>query len=323
MGHHELERIKYYISPMSLAIINAVSVFCKNNPILGLIPTRRQVDRHEGYVYPGLTTKTLGTDKLLENIPILRDHGGPNQGNRKDDGLASLAMDSQYFDGIHIDPFVESADFQNGLQYTLKAIKMIHSINPNTFIEVLTEEAIRHFTVEEIRAFLIDLRNNLESKNFELIRYCVIQSGVKIDLVEQVNTGNFSSDRLKKMIDLCTEFGILSKEHNGDYLGTESIRYRFENGLNSLNIGPEIAQIETKAILEELNEADVNKWYARCVESRKWERWQTDNFDINNKEQVIMVCGHYNRSNINIPTFDGKVKKQLLIKFDELYEATR
>ena len=84
----------------------------------------------------------------------------------------------------------------------------------------------------------------------------------------------------------------------------------------------EIAQIETKALLEELKTNDINAWYVECVKSNKWKRWQTNNFNLDNKEQVILVCGHYTKSSLKLPNFDSKIKKRIKEKLQELYEAT-
>lgn len=307
---------------MSKNIINAVNKYSSINPIFGLIPTRRQIDYNGGYVSPELNSEEL---KYIteSSVPVLRDHGGPNQGTVTDDGFYSLAVDARYFDGIHIDPFVKFPTVTEGLEYTAKAIELIHSIDDRVFIEILTEQAIRYFSVDQMRFFLEELQYRLTPEQFEMIKYCVIQSGVRIDLVDQVNTGTFSSNRLAQMVSLCKEFNLLSKEHNGDYLDFNSIKFRFDNGLDSLNIGPEIAQIETKAVLEELTSSDIDKWYNNCVKSNKWKRWQTNNFNLDNKEQVIMVCGHYNRVNTELPNFDSKVEKRLFEKFNQLYEASK
>ena len=125
------------------------------------------------------------------------------------------------------------------------------------------------------------------------------------------------------MIEINRNYGLLSKEHNGDYLSFKNIKSRFENGLDSLNIGPEIAQIETLTILNELDDSEIEGWYNNCVESNKWKRWKTPNFNLNNKRQVIKVCGHYNRVNTVLPDFKVKVKKNLENKLNELYEATK
>jgi hypothetical protein len=171
--------------------------------------------------------------------------------------------------------------------------------------------------------FIEELQNRLKPNLFNNIQYAVIQSGVSIDLVDQKNTGKFSLDRFVAMIDLCNKFGIKSKEHNGDYLDFNALSYRFKNGLNSINIGPEIAQIETLTILGKLKDSDINKWYEACLKSNKWKRWQTDNFNIDDKLQMIKVCGHYTRTSVILPTFAKEVKYNLTQKLEELYEATK
>ena len=66
---------------------------------LGLIPSRRQVDHESGYVN-GWVTETFcnyvrsKTDKVL----LVRDHGGPNQGYKVDNGIESFLIDCQNFD---------------------------------------------------------------------------------------------------------------------------------------------------------------------------------------------------------------------------------
>ena len=311
--------IKYFISPMSFNIVDSVIEFSKKNPIFGFIPTRRQVDYNSGYVQ----FNTADFFNYVKNrVPILRDHAGPNQGDTNDDGFYSISIDSKNFNGIHIDPWVKHPTVVEGLQYTIDAIKLAHSINNSVFFEVLTEQSIRYFSVDQMKFFLEELYKHLTKEEFNQIKYCVIQSGVSIDLVDQVNTGKFSTSRLAHMTSLCKEFNLLSKEHNGDYLSFNDIKFRFMNGLDSLNIGPEIAQIETKAILEELNSKDIDRWYLECVKSNKWKRWQTDNFNIDNKEQVIKVCGHYTRQRVKLPDFDQKIKSRLKVKLEELYEAT-
>ena len=310
---------KYFISPISLNIVDSVIEFSKDTPIFGFIPTRRQVDYNSGYTQ----LKTHNFNNYVNSqVPILRDHSGPNQGDIQDDGFYSISVDSSNFDGIHIDPWVKHPTVIEGLQYTIDAIKLAFSINSSIFFEVLTEQAIRYFSVDQMRFFLEELVKSLTKEEFNRIKYCVIQSGVSIDLVDQVNTGKFSTSRLAHMTSLCKEYNLLSKEHNGDYLSFDDIKFRFRNGLDSLNIGPEIAQIETKAILEELNSKDIEKGYNLSVKSNKWKRWQTDNFDIDNKEQVIKVCGHYTRHEMKLPDYTKKIKSRLKEKLEELYEAT-
>lgn len=313
--------LKYFISPMSKDIVDSVIDINSKTGIFGFIPTRRQIDFNSGYVN-NWNTSTFAK-YVNKRATIIRDHAGPDQGIRSDDGYYSISVDGNYLDSVHIDPWIKHPTVTEGLEYTVDAIKLIYSINPFVTYEVLTEQAIRYFSIDQMRYFLEELQNRLEPNLFNNIEYAVIQSGVSIDLVDQKNTGKFSSERFHTMIEICKDFKIKSKEHNGDYLDFNAIRYRFRNGLDSLNIGPEIVQIETSTILDNLKDQDINKWYIECVKSNKWKRWQTDNFNIDDKHQVIKVCGHYTRSSVNLPNFSKKIKYNLTQKLEELYEATR
>lgn len=306
---------------MSKAIIDAVMQFNSRTEIFGLIPTRRQIDYNSGYVNNWNTSQL--SSYVDGKVTLLRDHAGPNQGMNEDDGYYSISVDAKHFNSIHIDPWIKFPTVTEGLEYTIDAIKLIYSINPFVTYEVLTEQAIRYFSVDQMQYFLEELQNRLEPKLFNNVEFCVIQSGVSIDLVDQKNTGVFSSDRFHSMIELCKKYNIKSKEHNGDYLDFNALRYRFKNGLDSLNIGPEIAQIETLTILDNLKDKEINKWYTKCVQSNRWKRWQTNTFDIDNKEQMIKVCGHYTRSETNLPDFSKEVRQNITSKLEELYEASK
>lgn len=316
-----MKSLKYFISPMSKEIVDSVIQFNSQAEIFGFIPTRRQVDYNSGYVN-NWTTDSFSS-YVNKKVSILRDHSGPNQGTKEDDGYYSISIDAKHFNSIHIDPWIKHPTVTEGLEYTVDAIKLIYSINPFVTYEVLTEQAIRYFSIDQMQYFLEELHTRLEPKLFNNIEYSVIQSGVSIDLVEQKNTGIFNSDRFHSMVELCKKYNVKSKEHNGDYLDFNALSYRFKNGLDSLNIGPEIAQIETTTILDNLKDKDINKWYDKCVESNRWKRWQTNTFDIDNKEQMIKVCGHYTKSEVKLPDFSKEVKKNITLKLEELYEASK
>ena len=120
------------------------------------------------------------------------------------------------------------------------------------------------------------------------------------------------------MVEVCKKFGKKSKEHNGDYLTKDDIQIRFDNGLDTLNIGPEIVQIETETYLENMSQSQIDEFYQICLESEKWKKWVNNDFNITNKEKLIMVCGHYNFDKLPIMNVQEEVKEKIKNKLIEL-----
>ena len=173
-------------------------------------------------------------------------------GYNEDDGYQSLAEDSKYFDLIHIDPWKKYSEYTEGLKWTVNMIKYCNNINPNLLYEVGTEQSIRKFESEELNRFIFDLKYELQSdKLFNKIKYVVIQSGTS--LLGNTQTGAYDKNRLISMVDVVKRHGLLSKEHNGDYIPTSIIKEKFSLGLDSINIAPEFGLIETNTYLDFIN----------------------------------------------------------------------
>jgi len=321
--------IKYFIGPMSKNIVDTIIEFCNetdNN--IGLIPSRRQVERDGGYVNEW-TTKEFSeyvkskTDKIL----LVRDHSGPKQGQIEDDGYQSLSEDCKHLDIIHIDPWKKYPAFNLGLKETIKMIEYCYDLNPNMQYEVGTEEAIRQFKSYELEDLVHELKSRLSPEMYNQIKYLVIQSGTSLKGTNQ--TGNYDSTRLKEMIDVCKHYNLISKEHNGDYIPVSTIREKFDLGLDSINIAPEFGLIETQTYLDNIKEDIIFDEYWRiCFESKKWEKWVNDSFDpYLNKEELIKICGHYVLSNPDFlnnikskfPNIDVDIKNNIKNKLNELY----
>ena len=113
-------------------------------------------------------------------------------------------------------------------------------------------------------------------------------------------------------------FILIAKEHNGDYLTKDDIQIRFDNGLDTLNIGPEIVQIETETYLENMSQLQIDEFYQICLDSEKWKKWVNNDFDVTNKEKLIMVCGHYNFDKLPIMNVQEEVKERIKNKLKEL-----
>jgi len=309
--------VKFYIGPMSKNIVDTIIDFSiKENYKIGLIPSRRQIDYKGGYVNNWTTdtfTKYLSNRK---NLIVERDHGGIGQSDQGDGDVSFMTDSINNFDIIHIDPWYYYKDFEKSLSETVKNIKLINMTNKNCLFEVGTEESIYHFDENMIDNMLSYLKSNL-GEIFDKIIYCVIQCGTKLEGTK--NIGHFDLKRLKKMVNICNKYGILSKEHNGDYLTLEDFKIRFDAGLSAINIAPEFGVFETDILLEHMTEQQQDSFFRICYKSDKWIKWVSKDFKpFENKEKLMKICGHYQFSNpeflelsINI---DHIIKEQLYNK---------
>jgi len=324
--------VKYFIGPMSKNVADSIIEFCnETNNIIGLIPSRRQIEWGGGYVN-NWTTKEFTeyvkskTDKIL----LVRDHSGPRQGQFEDDGYESLTEDCKFFDIIHIDPWKKYPSFNLGLKETIRMIEHCYKLNPNLQYEIGTEEAIRRFEPYELEELVIQLKDKLDPIVFNKIKYLVIQSGTSLKGTNQ--TGNYDSFRLKEMIDVCKHYNLISKEHNGDYIPVSVINEKFKLGLDCINIAPEFGLIETLTYLDEIEKnwdfGTIENFWKICFESKKWEKWVNESFDpYIQKRDLIKICGHYVLSNpeflnnikSHFPNIDNKIKSNINNKLKELY----
>ena len=302
---------KYFICPMSK---NIVDVICEiNSTDYGFAVTRRQVDYNGGYVNNWNTKSFYEYVKGKNSGVVLeRDHGGPFQGIAVDDGHTSYLEDLKYFDIIHLDPWKHFQDLSEGLSLTISNIKEFYRINPAVKFEILTERAIKQFEPKDYFTILTKLKAELSTKEFDSIEYIVVQSGVGIDLVSRKNTDQFLHQSLIESIEICKSYGKKVKEHNGDYLSSAAKEWRFRKGIDAINIGPELAQLETEIYLKYMTEEEKSGFYEVCLASKKWERWITPEFNLNNKEMLIQVCGHYNYDKLPLKKDINNIVKELI-----------
>ena len=207
-----MSKVKFFRCPMSKNIVDSVIEI--NSEKLGLLPSRRQIDYDGGYVNEWNTKSFTDYVKTKSNIIIQRDHSGGKQGKKDGDEYVSFEEDSEYFDLIHLDPWLKYGSLIEGTNETIKNIEFIFRHNKNIKFEVGTEEAIRPFSIEELDRYVDELHVSLSPEMFKNITYVCIQSGVGLDLVNQINTGVFNIDKLKQMITLSTFFGKQTKEQN-------------------------------------------------------------------------------------------------------------
>jgi hypothetical protein len=312
--------MNFCYGPMTLNVVNTVIKFSLDHPEnkITFIPSRRQIEYNGGYVNNWKTKDFVEYVKSQnDKIIIERDHGGPDQGIVNDDGFESLREDALLMDIIHIDPWKKSKDIDQGIRSTINMIEFCYNINPKLLYEIATEEAIRPFSVEELEYIIIQLKINLQSNIFNKIKFLVIQCGTK--LLEGKNTGIFDENKLKKMLELAIKYNLTAKEHNGDWISLKTIEEKKKLGLQYINIAPELGEIESHVILKKIksNTDDYNSFYEICLQSGKWKKWVSEDFDYKNKkDEIILICGHYNLTN---PQF-LEIKKKY-VDIDEEIES--
>lgn len=325
---------KIFIGPMSKNIVDAIIKYSNDNNVeIGLIPSRRQVEFDGGYVNNWTTKDFCEYVRSKSNkILLVRDHAGPSQGYSDDDGMESFIEDCKYFDVIHVDVWKKHKEYRDGLIATVDFILKGFSLNSNLLFEVGTEEAIRPTNEIELNNLLEDLKELLPLDAYGQIKYAVIQSGTA--LKGNTNIGNFNQDRLIEMTKVAKNHGMISKEHNGDYLSNELVKSKFENGLNCINIAPEFGQIETKIILDiiKTNHPELlDEFYEICYDSKRWVKWVDSDFiPENNKEEIINISGHYVfsepkfielKNKLNYNNLDSEVQQAIYNRVDELIKT--
>tara|TARA_R100001129_G_scaffold131762_1_gene93398 strand:+ start:2874 stop:3839 length:966 start_codon:yes stop_codon:yes gene_type:complete len=287
-----VKKIKCFCGSMSLEIVDCLIGYYNNNNNIGIISSRRQIDSDSGYVNNWNTHRFADYVKSKSSVLLERDHAGPCQGDLIDDGVDSILNDCQYFDIIHIDPWKVSDSILEGSERTLDLIKKCSEKNSEIMFEVGTEQNIKQIHPEELEFLLSYLKENLTDREYTNIVYAVIQSGMKIDSGE--NSGDFSIIKTEKYIDVCKKFGMLSKEHNTDYCDPSIFKELFNMGVDSVNIAPQVASIQSQHIMSYESDAHINKLFNLCLKSNRWRKWFPSNFSPDtNKEKLIFCCGHY------------------------------
>ena len=315
-----LKNIKLYLGAMSLYTTDVLIDYYKLNRNIGIISSRRQVDYDGGYVNNWTTQEFSEYVSDQSDIILERDHGGPSQGNIEDNGIDSFIVDAAHLDMIHIDPWKRSMDLTKGIETTIADISQIHQINKDMLFEIGTEQAIRHFSTSELHTLLDTIREGLGDERFSKIAYLAIQTGTKI--VGNKNTGIFDPVRAGDMVLLCREYGLLSKDHNGDYLDPGMIKYRFELGVDAVNIAPQIGSIESSIVWDHSDSKEREVMFQLCFYSKKWVKWFPPGFNPTaKKETLFKSCGHYVMSQIDYdPSLRALIKIKIFNFLDDILE---
>ena len=320
------------VGPMSKNCVDAtIELADQYKAPLMLIASRRQIDSEQfggGYV-ENWTTKQfadyVNEKDVNKNIILARDHGGPWQNELEKIQNMSLkdamqsAKDSYRadidagFHMLHIDPSVDIHS-QPNIEQTLERVYELYDFcwshaqerKQDVIFEIGTEEQSgSNNSKEELEYTLESMKKFCKTSKIPFPSFIVIQAGTRV--METKNIGSFESPvriknelppeiQIPQMIEICNKYGIFMKEHNTDYLSTESLKWQPRLGIHAANIAPEFGVAETKAfvnVLEENGYTDLlNDFFQISYDSMKWKKWMLKNTNASDEDRAI-IAGHY------------------------------
>ena len=338
------------IGPMSKNCVDAtIELADQYKSPLMLIASRRQIDSEQfggGYV-ENWSTKQFSdyvrSKDINKNIILARDHGGPwqnelekNKNMNLKDAMQS-AKDSYCadidagFHMLHIDPSIDIHS-QPTADQILERIYELYDFSwsyaqqkgKDIIFEIGTEEQSgSNNSKEELEYTLESMCKFCKNNKLPFPSFIVIQAGTRV--METKNIGSFDSPirvanelppeiQIPQMIDICDKYGILMKEHNTDYLSTDSLRWQPRLGIHAANIAPEFGVAETKAFIDILKEGGhidlMNEFLKISYESMKWKKWMLKNTDASDTDRAI-IAGHYVFSSNEFIEIKAKALKKI------------
>ena len=306
------------LGPMSLEIINSLNFFSnKHRKKIMLICSRNQIETDKlggGYVNSFSTKKFANFVKSMKNNNLImcRDHCGPykrgnNQNSLKkeiDDCKLSLYDDIiNDFEILHIDTSAcGGARYEVATELIEFCNLLAKEKNKKIFFEFGCED---HGVLTNFDKFKKDA--SFFSK-FHNKQFIVCQTGSLVKSIFQV--GQFDIKTIKVMKNIAIENGLLLKEHNCDYLNFEQIKLRKKNGIDAINIAPELGVIQTNLsyylCLELGLNKDIENFQKFVLHKKNWKKW---NYNNENNFIKFLSAGHYH--------FNSKLYKRLVNKINK------
>jgi len=320
------------VGPMSKNCVDAaIDLADQYKTPLMLIASRRQIDSEQfggGYV-ENWTTKQFA-DYVLEkdinrNIILARDHGGPWQNELEISQNMTLkdAMQSSKdsyradidagFSMLHIDPSIDIYS-QPNIDQVLERVYELYDFcwsyaqqtNKDIIFEIGTEEQSgSNNTQQELEYTLEEMGKFCKINKMPFPSFIVIQAGTRV--MESKNIGSFDSPirvenelppeiQIPKMINICKKYGIFMKEHNTDYLSTESLKWQPRLGIHAANVAPEFGVAETRAFVSILQKNGcislLDEFIKISYDSKKWKKWMLEDTAADDFDRAI-IAGHY------------------------------
>ena len=349
------------VGPMSKNCIDATielaNEYC--TPLM-LIASRRQIDSEQfggGYVENWTTEQFADYVRYKDtqkNIILARDHGGPWQNELEISNKLNLndAMQSAKesyradidagFQMLHIDPSVDIHANPN-IDQVLERVYELYEFcwtysqqkKQDVIFEIGTEEQKgSNNTQEELEYTLECMRKFCKSNKLPYPSFIVIQSGTRV--MEMRNVGSFDSPirvanelppeiQIPRMISICNHYKIFMKEHNADYLSTDSLKWQPRLGIHAANIAPEFGVAESKAFIDLMENSNQNilleEFLRISYDSKKWEKWMINATSASDKDKAI-ISGHYifstaeclelkNQARFHIKDLDTQLKNKV------------
>ncbi len=349
------------VGPMSKNCIDATielaNEYC--TPLM-LIASRRQIDSEQfggGYVENWTTEQFADYVRYKDtqkNIILARDHGGPWQNELEISNKLNLndAMQSAKesyradidagFQMLHIDPSVDIHANPN-IDQVLERVYELYEFcwtysqqkKQDVIFEIGTEEQNgSNNTQEELEYTLECMRKFCKSNKLPYPSFIVIQAGTRV--MEMRNVGSFDSPirvanelppeiQIPKMISICKHYRIFMKEHNADYLSTDSLKWQPRLGIHAANIAPEFGVAESKAFIDLMENSNQNilleEFLRISYDSKKWEKWMINATSASDKDKAI-ISGHYifstaeclelkNQARFHIKDLDTQLKNKV------------
>jgi len=338
------------VGPMSKNCVDAtIELADQYKAPLMLIASRRQIDSEQfggGYV-ENWSTKEFSdyvrSKDINNNIILARDHGGPWQNELEKTQNMNLrdamqsAKDSYRadidagFHMLHIDPSVDIHSQPNPDQILERVYELYdfcwsyaQQKGQDIIFEIGTEEQSgNNNSKEELEYTLKNMHKFCKNNKLPFPSFIVIQAGTRV--METKNIGSFDSPirvanelppeiQIPQMIDVCNKYGIFMKEHNTDYLSTDSLKWQPRLGIHAANIAPEFGVAETRAFIDILKEGGhidlVDEFLKISYESMKWKKWMLKNTDANDTDRAI-IAGHYVFSSNDFIKLKAKAFKKI------------
>ena len=319
-------------------------------PIM-LIASRSQIDcaSQDGGYANKWTTENFAdyVKKKVKKTKIFmcRDHGGPWQNNNEvnfkyslnktmESAKESFKIDIENdFKILHIDTSIDikhkKLDFNKSIERLFELYEFCYGYSKRKkkkiFFEVGTEEQSGSTsTFEEVENTINEIQKRCLKLKLPFPTFIVIQSGTKV--VERRNIGSFESYirvsnelpveiQLIKNLEICKKYKIFMKEHNADYLKTDSIEWHPLLGIHASNVAPEFGVSETLALFKIFENEKLIKIEEEFIDiaykSNKWKKWILDENKLSRKEKAI-ICGHYVFSDKRVLEIKEELKKILI-----------